>query len=92
MRPHGGSPDNDVTRSGVVGTERRPEGRGAAELRPVTIEPGFMRTATGSALIACGGTRVICTRRDRGRRAALARGQRQGLADGRVRDAARVDR
>jgi ribonuclease PH len=27
----------------------------------VEIEPGFMRTATGSALIACGGTRVICT-------------------------------
>jgi ribonuclease PH len=27
----------------------------------VTIEPGFVRSATGSALIACGGTRVICT-------------------------------
>jgi ribonuclease PH len=35
--------------------------RAADELRPVTIEPGFMRSATGSALIACGGTRVICT-------------------------------
>jgi ribonuclease PH len=42
-------------------TERRPEGRAADALRPVTIEPGFVRTATGSALIACGGTRVICT-------------------------------
>jgi ribonuclease PH len=31
------------------------------ELRPTTIEPGFMRTATGSALIAIGETRVICT-------------------------------
>jgi ribonuclease PH len=30
-------------------------------LRPVSIEPGFMRTATGSALISCGETRVICT-------------------------------
>jgi ribonuclease PH len=40
---------------------RRPEGRAPDELRPVTIEPGFMRSATGSALIACGGTRVICT-------------------------------
>src|SRR3954469_12100871 len=30
-------------------------------LRPVTIEPGFMRSATGSALITAGGTRVICT-------------------------------
>src|SRR5207237_6685832 len=26
-----------------------------------TVEPGFVRTATGSALIAAGGTRVICT-------------------------------
>jgi ribonuclease PH len=42
-------------------TERRPEGRAADALRPVSIEPGFVRTATGSALIACGGTRVICT-------------------------------
>ena len=39
----------------------RPSGRAPDELRPVTIEPGFVRTATGSALIACGGTRVICT-------------------------------
>ena len=30
-------------------------------LRPTTIEPGFVRTATGSALISCGDTRVICT-------------------------------
>ena len=41
--------------------ERRPAGRASNALRPVTIEPGFVRTATGSALIACGGTRVICT-------------------------------
>src|SRR5947208_11418026 len=40
---------------------RRSGGRGPDELRPVTIEPGFVRTATGSVLIACGGTRVICT-------------------------------
>jgi ribonuclease PH len=39
----------------------RSGGRAADELRPVTIEPGFVRTATGSALISCGGTRVICT-------------------------------
>ena len=30
-------------------------------LRPTTIEPGFVRTATGSALISVGETRVICT-------------------------------
>ncbi|MFI4993480.1 MAG: ribonuclease PH [Solirubrobacterales bacterium] len=39
----------------------RSYGRGPGELRPVTIEPGFMRTATGSALISMGETRVICT-------------------------------
>jgi ribonuclease PH len=39
----------------------RSGGRAADELRPVTIEPGFVRTAAGSALISCGGTRVICT-------------------------------
>jgi ribonuclease PH len=39
----------------------RADGRAPDDLRPVTIEPGFMRTATGSALISVGGTRVICT-------------------------------
>jgi ribonuclease PH len=35
--------------------------RAQGDLRPVTIEPGFVRTATGSALISAGETRVICT-------------------------------
>lgn len=35
--------------------------RGPADLRPVTIEPGFVSSADGSALISVGGTRVICT-------------------------------
>jgi ribonuclease PH len=35
--------------------------RAAGDLRPAAIEPGFMRTATGSALISIGETRVICT-------------------------------
>ncbi len=39
----------------------RHDGRAADELRPTTIEPGFVRTATGSALISVGETRVICT-------------------------------
>lgn len=39
----------------------RSGGRSAADLRPVTIEPGFVGSADGSALISCGGTRVICT-------------------------------
>jgi ribonuclease PH len=45
----------------VSAPRRRSGGRGPGDLRPVTIEPGFVRTASGSALIACGGTRVICT-------------------------------
>jgi ribonuclease PH len=44
----------------VSGGERS-YGRGPGELRPIEIEPGFMRTATGSALISAGETRVICT-------------------------------
>jgi ribonuclease PH len=39
----------------------RSYGRAPDQLRPVSIEPGFVRTATGSALISCGETRVICT-------------------------------
>jgi ribonuclease PH len=42
-------------------TPERSHGRAANELRPTVIEPGFVRTATGSALISCGETRVICT-------------------------------
>jgi len=40
---------------------RRSHGRPPDGLRPTTIEPGFVRTATGSALISVGETRVICT-------------------------------
>jgi ribonuclease PH len=40
---------------------QRSHGRAAGELRPAAIEPGFVRTATGSALISIGETRVICT-------------------------------
>jgi ribonuclease PH len=39
----------------------RSYGRGHDELRPTVIEPEFIRTATGSALISIGLTRVICT-------------------------------
>src|SRR3954447_25924002 len=35
--------------------------RSAADLRPVSIETGFVRTADGSALYEQGGTRIICT-------------------------------
>jgi ribonuclease PH len=39
----------------------RSHDRAPADLRPITIEPGFVRTADGSALISQGETRVICT-------------------------------
>ncbi|MDX6650610.1 MAG: ribonuclease [Solirubrobacteraceae bacterium] len=39
----------------------RSHGRGPADLRPIAIEAGFVRPATGSALISAGETRVICT-------------------------------
>ncbi len=35
--------------------------RSKADVRPVSIEPGFVRTATGSCLYSQGETRVICT-------------------------------
>ena len=39
----------------------RSYGRAPDALRPTAIEPGYVRTATGSALITMGETRVICT-------------------------------
>src|SRR5438309_8116816 len=39
----------------------RSYGRSFDEMRPTSIEPDFVRTATGSALISVGETRVICT-------------------------------
>jgi ribonuclease PH len=44
-----------------VSASQRSWGRAPDELRPVEIEPGFVRSATGSALISIGETRVICT-------------------------------
>jgi ribonuclease PH len=42
-------------------TPQRSYGCAVEGLRPTSIEPGFVRTATGSALISMGETRVICT-------------------------------
>jgi ribonuclease PH len=39
----------------------RADGREPGDLREIGITPGFMKSATGSALIEAGGTRVICT-------------------------------
>ena len=40
---------------------KRADGRGVGDLRPIAIHPGFITSATGSALIEVGRTRVICT-------------------------------
>ncbi len=39
----------------------RPDGRRAAELRPLKIETGVSRYAEGSSLVAIGHTKVLCT-------------------------------
>jgi ribonuclease PH len=52
---------SDPHPSNAPGHGRRSYERTPGELRPVEIEPGFVRTATGSALISIGDTRVICT-------------------------------
>jgi ribonuclease PH len=44
-----------------VSAPARSYGRAPGQVRPLSIEPGFVRTATGSALISMGETRVICT-------------------------------
>jgi ribonuclease PH len=44
-----------------MSTEPRTDGRAPDELREINIVTGFVGTATGSALIEAGGTRVICT-------------------------------
>jgi ribonuclease PH len=38
----------------------RHDGRGPEDLRPVTIEPGYLRFPDGSVLITVGDTRVVC--------------------------------
>jgi ribonuclease PH len=45
----------------VPGPTTRSYERDPRQMRPTGIEPGFMRTATGSVLIEVGETRVICT-------------------------------
>jgi ribonuclease PH len=38
----------------------RPGGRAPAQLRPLTLTPGFVETAEGSVLVTLGHTRVLC--------------------------------
>jgi ribonuclease PH len=39
---------------------KRCDSRTADQLRPVTITSGFLRNPAGSAMIECGGTRILC--------------------------------
>jgi len=41
------------------GISLRPGGRSAAQLRPLTLTPGYVQTAEGSVLVALGNTRVL---------------------------------
>ncbi|MGC2034808.1 MAG: exosome complex protein Rrp42 [Thermoplasmata archaeon] len=45
---------------GLAQEGRRLDGRGADEWRPVSVEPGFVTTADGSALVRMGDTTVVC--------------------------------
>jgi ribonuclease PH len=59
-------------------TGARSFGRGALELRPVSIARGFARHAEGSALIEYGDTRVLCTASIEERVPAFLKGKGQG--------------
>ena len=65
--------------------------RSAADLRPVEVEAGFVRTADGSALYSQGETRVICTASVQALGPALDAGLGARLGYGGVRDAPGVD-
>jgi len=39
----------------------RKDGRRTDELRPITMQPGYVKFAEGSCLISCGDTMVLCT-------------------------------
>ena len=41
------------------GISLRPGGRSAAQLRPLTLTPGYVQTAEGSVLVSLGNTRVL---------------------------------
>ncbi|MEM9303980.1 MAG: ribonuclease PH [Pseudomonadota bacterium] len=56
----------------------RPSGRRPDELRPVSIDRGHTMHAEGSVLIACGGTRVLCTASVEERVPPWLRGKGQG--------------
>lgn len=50
-----------IAESTGLGSTKRADGRGADQLRPITIERGWSAQAEGSALISFGNTKVLCT-------------------------------
>ncbi len=56
----------------------RSDGRKADEMRPVTITPGYLDYAEGSALITQGNTRVLCAASIEARVPGWLRGQQSG--------------
>ncbi len=66
--------------------------RAPADVRPLEIEPGYVKTANGSALISQGETKIICTASVSDRVPKLDGGEGPGLGHRRVRDAAGLDR
>ena len=56
----------------------RPDERKADQLRPISIERKVNRHAEGSAMITCGGTRVLCTASVEERVPPFLRGSRRG--------------
>ena len=57
---------------------QRSNDRGTREARPIAIEPGYLKHAEGSALIATGDTRVLCTASVEAGVAGWLRGSGQG--------------
>ena len=56
----------------------RSHGRGAADLRPVTLLRRYTRHAEGSVLVSFGDTRVLCTASVEARVPAFLKGQGSG--------------
>jgi polyribonucleotide nucleotidyltransferase len=55
--------EKDVVRRQILGEQRRIDGRGPAEVRPIAVEVGLLPRAHGSALFTRGETQafVVCT-------------------------------
>ena len=87
-----GDVEHVALRAGARGMTALLRPRRRTSCGPTTIEPGFVRTATGSALITMGETRVICTASHQDGVPKWLAGQRARLGHRGVRDAPGVDR